>query len=329
MAVPSPEAAGMNVSAETTAIRCHGFGKTFRVGFWGKKVEAAKSISFEVNAGEVFGFVGPNGAGKTTTIKALLGLIRPSTGSLSIFGSPPPSMGWRGKVGYMPENPTFYDFLSAHELVAWFGRLQGLSSQEADVEAKRHLGRVGLGHVLTRRLRKFSKGMVQRTGLAQAMMGSPSLLILDEPMTGLDPIGRREIRNLICDLREEGKTVFYSTHILPDIEMTCDRVCIIHQGETKEVGTLQDILAGRAGHFAVAIKLRSDAERDQLAQQHPSSCRIHEDEMEISFSTYEQARAFAGSQLAQGAQLSRFQEQHESLEDMFIRALGAHQESPS
>src|SRR5262249_31921412 len=163
---------------------------------------AAKNISFSVEPKEIFGFLGPNGAGKTTTIKALLDLIRPDSGKLTLLGHPVDSMAWRTKVGYMPEHPTFYEYLSAFEMVVWFGRLTGMTRHEAEKEAQRHLERVGLAHAMHRRLRQYSKGMLQRAGLAQALIGSPQLLILDEPMTGLDPIGRKDIRELIQELRQ-------------------------------------------------------------------------------------------------------------------------------
>jgi ABC-2 type transport system ATP-binding protein len=213
----------------TQAVVVKNFKKTFRIGLLGRLSPAVHDISFEVEQGEIFGFLGPNGAGKTTTIKALLGLIRPDAGELRLLGHPVSSMGWRTQVGYLPEHPNFYEYLSGFELVTWFGRLSGLTRHDAEKEAKSLLERVGLGKAMHRRLRGYSKGMLQRAGLAQALVASPKLLILDEPVTGLDPNGRKDMRELIVELRAEGRTIMYSKHMLPDVAVQCDRVAYVHQ----------------------------------------------------------------------------------------------------
>jgi ABC-2 type transport system ATP-binding protein len=301
-------------------IEAKSFKKTFLIGLRRKRFEAAKNITFEVAPKEIFGFLGPNGAGKTTTIKALLGLIRPDGGTLRICGEDPRSRGWRTKVGYMPEHPNFYDYLSAFEMVVWFGRLAGLARHEAEKEATSHLERVGLGHAMHRRLRGYSKGMLQRAGLAQALMGSPSLLILDEPMTGLDPLGRKDVRELILGLREEGKTIFYSTHILPDVEMTCDRVCIIDRGTTMRTGRLEAILTETTRGVSVVL---SGLDSDRIAkvrEAHPEAT-LADGALQIEFSDVEKARASVRELIAFGARLDRFEQHRDDLETIFVRAL--------
>jgi ABC-2 type transport system ATP-binding protein len=303
-------------------IKIEGFKKTFYVGFRRRPSVATKGISFSVEKGEIFGFLGPNGSGKTTTIKALLGLIRPDEGRLSLVGHPSDSMGWRDHVGYLPEHPTFYEFLTGFELVSWFGTLSGLSRHESETAAKKHLSRVGLDHALHRRLRGYSKGMFQRTGLAQALIGDPQLLILDEPMTGLDPMGRKEIRELILDLREEGRTVFYSTHILPDVEMTCDRVAIVNKGELQRVGKLEDILSETTRGISVRMCGLSAEALSKIAEEH-SEAVITEAEVQLEFEVTEEARAFVAQHSAAGATLEKFEPHRDDLETIFVRSLGA------
>lgn len=302
-------------------ILVEGYKKSFVLGLRRKRVDAVKNIYFSVEPKEIFGFLGPNGAGKTTTIKALLNLIRPDAGNLRLLGHPVESLAWRSQVGYMPEHPTFYEYLSAFEMVAWFGRLAGMARHEAETEAKRHLERVGLSHALHRRLRQYSKGMLQRAGLAQALIGSPTLLILDEPMTGLDPIGRKDIRELIQELRHEGRTIFYSTHILPDVEMTCDRVCIVHKGETKQIGRLDDILRETTRGVTVVLSGVDAAKAEAMKKAHPSLTST-EGVVELSFADAEAARAFLASGPSSGAKLERFEQHRDSLETIFVRSLG-------
>lgn len=304
-----------------TLIEVSGFAKTFLVGFFRRPSVGAKDISFQVEAGEVFGFLGPNGAGKTTTIKAMLGLIRADAGTIRVLGEPPHSMGWRRGVGYMPEHPTFYDYLSGREVVTWFGMLSGLNQVDAGARAERLLQRVGLGHALDRRLRGYSKGMLQRTGLASALVSDPKLLILDEPMTGLDPIGRKEIRELILSLKDEGRTIFYSTHILPDIEMTCDRVTIIDKGVTRQTGRLQDILTETTRGIDVIIEGLSHADHRDWVDK-----GIHiqqgDGKLVATFQDVDDARAFAQQAIALGGKLSRFEPHRDDLESIFVRSLG-------
>ncbi|MEL6187548.1 MAG: ABC transporter ATP-binding protein [Myxococcota bacterium] len=303
-------------------ILVESFGKTFKTSAFKAPSVAARDISLEVEAGEIHGFLGPNGAGKSTTIKALLGLIRPDRGRVELFGQPVAEGGWRTRVGYMPEQPNFYDYLTGKEMVAWFGRLAGLTRSEADQEAQRQLERVGLGHAMDRRIRTYSKGMIQRAGLAQALLGSPDLLILDEPMTGLDPIGRREIRDLILSIKDEGKTVFYSTHILPDIEMTCDRVTMVHKGRTLRAGRLDDILTETSRGVTVSLAELSDERTRELLEAHGADASRGQDHLTLELKDVEAASALA-SQLVRedGARILRFEPHRDDLETIFVRSL--------
>ena len=219
--------------------------KTFRVGFWRKKVEAVHRLNFEVYDGEIFGIVGPNGAGKTTTMKMLTGLIFPDEGTVELFGESAAETSSRRRLGYLPEEPYFYDHLTVTELLHYYGSLHGVSGGEVDERLDDLLNLVGLADVPHRPLRKFSKGMRQRAGIAQALVNDPELVILDEPQSGLDPVGRKDVRDLIFRLREQGKTVIFSSHILVDVEAVCDRVAVMNEGELVEVADLDELAASR------------------------------------------------------------------------------------
>lgn len=235
-------------------IGIRGLSKVFRVGFWGKKVEALKGLDLDVRPNEIFGFLGPNGAGKTTTIKSILRLIYPTKGEIKLFGKPNNQVSIRSRIGFLPENPYFYDYLTAMEFMTFYGQLMSLGRAERTEKSMELLRKVGLEGRGDMQLRKFSKGMVQRVGLAQAMLNDPDLVILDEPMSGLDPLGRKEIRDIIVDMKKAGKTVFFSTHILPDVEMICDRVGIIREGRIMNVGTLEEILHAAIQGVEVTVK---------------------------------------------------------------------------
>lgn len=217
-------------------------GKTFRVGFWGKKVQAVSDVSLTLKRGESLGYLGPNGSGKTTSIKCILSLIQPTTGKIRLFGADPSDARARARVGYLPEAPYFYDYLKPTEVLDYVGKLYGLDSATRKKRIPHLLDRLGLSHAMDRELRGFSKGMLQRVGIAQSLLSDPDLLIYDEPLSGLDPIGRKEVRELMAELRREGKSLFFSSHVLTDIETLCDSVCIIDRGEVVAQGRLNDLL---------------------------------------------------------------------------------------
>jgi ABC-2 type transport system ATP-binding protein len=230
------------------AIEILGLEKTYLVGFWAKRPKhALRPLHLTVENGEIFGFLGPNGAGKTTTLKMLMGLVFPTSGSARILGRDWTDPEVKAQIGFLPEQPYFYDYLTAHELLDYYGQLSGVPGKDRKRRIDEVLHRVGLTDVKGMQLRKFSKGMLQRAGIAQAILHNPKLVFFDEPMSGLDPMGRREVRDLMEQLKHEGKTVFFSTHILSDAEALCDRVAIIHHGELKGVGAVADLTSSIQG----------------------------------------------------------------------------------
>ena len=229
------------------AIEITGLSKEYAVGFWKKQRRPAlKSLHLSVEAGETFGFLGPNGAGKTTTLKLLMGIIFPTAGSATILGKDAADPEIKRRIGFLPEQPYFYDYLSAPELLDYYARLSGVSAAMRKQRIGELLQQVGLSDVGNKQLRKFSKGMLQRVGIAQAIIHDPEVVFLDEPMSGLDPVGRHEVRELIQGLKDAGKTVFFSTHILSDAEALCDRVAVIHKGELRGVGVVNDFRSAAA-----------------------------------------------------------------------------------
>ncbi len=228
--------------------------KVYRSGLRMKRVQALNDISLEIERGEIFGFLGPNGAGKTTLIKILMGLTEPTSGTALVFGRPPRDAAAKARLGFLPESPYFYDHLTAREFLELSARLSAVPKSEV---AGRITGLLRLLHMERAadvQMRGFSRGMLQRMGITQALVADPELVVLDEPMGGLDPIGRKEFRDIIIDLRERGKTVFFSTHILSDVEMICDRVGIVIDGRMVEVGRLREILTGDVESIEVTVK---------------------------------------------------------------------------
>ncbi|MFZ1010191.1 MAG: ABC transporter ATP-binding protein [Candidatus Sulfotelmatobacter sp.] len=234
------------------AIEILGLEKTYRVGFWRKRPKRAlHPLHLTVEDGEIFGFLGPNGAGKTTTLKLMMGLVFPSSGSARILGHEWTDPQVKAQIGFLPEQPYFYDHLTAHELLEYYGQLSGVPAKDRKRRVEEVLQRVGLRDIRGVQLRKFSKGMLQRVGIGQAILHDPKLVFFDEPMSGLDPMGRREVRDLMEQLKNEGKTVFFSTHILSDAEALCDRVAIIHRGELRGVGRVADLTSTVQGKVEV------------------------------------------------------------------------------
>lgn len=252
-------------------IEIENLSKDYEVGFWKKrKVRALDDLTLQVEGGQIFGFLGGNGAGKTTTIKILMSLIFPSEGSAKILGQDISDVKMHAKIGYCPENPYFYDYLTARELMNYFGELFGFDASKRNSKTEELLTKVGLEEKdWNKQLRKFSKGMLQRVGLAQSLVNEPEVVFLDEPMSGLDPMGRREIRELIAELRNGGTTVFMSTHILSDIEALCDNVAILRQGKLAATGNLNELLtqSGETQQFEIVVKgvsaeiLKSEVEK--------------------------------------------------------------------
>jgi ABC-2 type transport system ATP-binding protein len=302
-------------------LRAERLAKSFRLGFFRKRVEAVKEVSFEVRRGEVFGFLGPNGAGKTTTLKMLMGLIFPSAGVAQVLGLPVPSLAAKRRLGYLPETPYFYDYLTADEFLDLVGALSDVPRDVRRARAGKLIERVGLGHARGRPLRKYSKGMLQRVGIAQALMGDPELVVLDEPMTGLDPLGRKEIRDLILELRDEGRTIFYSTHILPDVEMTCDRVAMVFAGRTRSVGPLHELLSARLLSTEVVLLQKGGA----LPAPPPGSASrtTAEGALAVELPDGADVSRYLEGALAAGAQVVSVAPRRESLEDFFIRNAAA------
>ena len=227
-----------------SAIRIKNISKEFKVGIRAKRVKALENLSLEIDKGEVFGFLGPNGAGKSTTIKMLLNLIFPDKGSIEILGKDVNEVALRKHLGYLPESPYFYDYLTSEEILWFGGRVTGLSTKEIKEKSETVLQKVDLWGARKRYLRTYSKGMLQRVGLALALIHDPQVVILDEPMSGLDPIGRKMVGDIILDLKSQGKTVFFSSHILTDVERFCDRIGIIVGGKLTLADKLNTVLSG-------------------------------------------------------------------------------------
>jgi ABC-2 type transport system ATP-binding protein len=234
------------------AIEILGLSKTYHVGFWRKRQTCAlQPLNLTIQDGEIFGFLGPNGAGKTTTLKLLMGLMFPTAGSARILGMEINDPRMKARIGFLPEQPYFYDYLTALELLEYYADLSGVHARDRKRKVDEVLSKVGLASAASTQLRKFSKGMLQRVGIAQAIVHDPQILFFDEPMSGLDPIGRREVRDLMEELKQKGKTIFFSTHILSDAESLCDRVAIIHRGELRGVGAVADLTSSVEGKTEV------------------------------------------------------------------------------
>ncbi len=228
--------------------------KSLPFGFWLRKKKVLEGVSLEVEQGEIYGFLGPNGAGKTTSIKCLLGLLQPDAGSVELFGEPGPTLAARRRLGYLPERPYFYPHLKGRELLEYFGRLFGQRGSALHDKCAELLELVGLPDDGEKLLGQYSKGMLQRLGVAQALINDPALVILDEPMSGLDPIGRREVKDLIMSVKQRGATVFFSSHILSDAEALCDRVCLLVDGKLRLQAAVDELLDQRIEYWQAACE---------------------------------------------------------------------------
>jgi ABC-2 type transport system ATP-binding protein len=294
--------------------------KDFRPGFGLRRKRVLHGISFGVHDGEIFGFVGPNGAGKTTTLKVLMGQIRATSGSASILGHDVSETEFRRHVGFLPENPYFYDYLSGREILEFYARLCGVSSRDRKRRVDTLLDWVGLSHAADARLRTYSKGMQQRVGIAQALVHDPRVVFLDEPMSGLDPIGRAEIRDLILRLRAEGKTVFMNTHILSDVEMVCDRVAIIVKGRIHYEGAIGEVLDSGDGEADLVFAGLSADVATALEQELGARLRSLADRIEVRVPG-KSANDALRLALADGAEIVSVTPHRVSLESIFLSAV--------
>jgi ABC-2 type transport system ATP-binding protein len=298
-------------------IRVQDLRKEFRLGLMMRRVLAVKGISFEVEQKSIFGFLGPNGAGKTTTIKMLTGLITPTGGRATIFGEPVPSPKAMKRVGFLPENPYVYPYLTPSEFVELCGRLSGLSGRALRDRTRTVLGQVGMLYAADRPVRRLSKGMLQRTGLAAALVADPELLILDEPMSGLDPVGRKEVRDVIVDERRNGRTIFFSTHILNDVETLCDRVTILREGSVVVSGALSDLLKREVRHTDIALIGASEALERKLSAEHGVARSA--ERLVVSVRGRGAVESVLAAGLEAGASVAEVIPRHETLEELFVR----------
>lgn len=306
----------------TVVIETRDLVKTFRAGALRREVRALDGLSVEVRAGEIFGFLGPNGAGKTTAIKMLLGFVRPTSGSASVLGGDPRDPAVRARLGFLPEQPYFYDYLTGREFLDYVGRLHGLPAQDRRRRAERLLDRVDIARTADQPLRRYSKGMLQRLGLAQALIAEPELVILDEPMSGLDPMGRRLVRDLILELKAEGRTVFFSSHILSDVETLSDRVAILARGRLVGLGTVDDLLAGRDERVEICadgLPAGAGAALAALGERHVE----RGGQYLVTVGSRERAERALRLVTEAGGRLVAFTSHRGTLEDLFVERVGA------
>ena len=293
--------------------------KVFRVGFWGRRVTAVDQLSLDVRRGEVFGFLGPNGAGKTTTIKMLMGLIYPTSGQARIFGHAVGDPAAKAKLGFLPESPYFYDYLTSREFLNFYGHLFGLWGGSLDRRVDELLELVGMSHAKDLQLRKFSKGMLQRVGIAQALINDPELVVLDEPMSGLDPIGRKEVRDLIFRLKESGKTVMFSSHILHDAELLCDRVAMIMKGRLVACGQVSELIQQGTTHEVEMVVDRLSPEGLEHLRVLATKVMVSGERVIAVLSSQRQVDEALEVIRAAHAKLVSLTPHKASLEDLFIR----------
>jgi ABC-2 type transport system ATP-binding protein len=292
--------------------------KVYRQGFWMRRVEAVRGVSFNVGSGEAFGFLGPNGAGKTTTIKILMGLIRPTSGEARLFGIAAPHPSTRRHVGFMPENPYVYPYLTPREFVELCGRLSGLKGAALRDRTARVLDQAGIAYASARPVRRLSKGMLQRTGLAAALVADPELLVLDEPMSGLDPGGRREVRDIIRAERDNGRTIFFSTHILADVPAICDHVAILQQGRVVVTGRIEELLQKETKRTDVSF-VGDTAEFHAACERQGLVTRSDGRRLMVEVESAEALRELLRAALDRGVAVLEVLPRYDSLEDLFVR----------
>lgn len=314
-----------------TVLSVEDLSKTFRVGFFGKKVEAVRGVSFSVERGQLLGYLGPNGSGKTTSIKCMLGLIQPTAGTISLFGGRHDDPMRRARIGYMPEHPYFYDYLKPTEVLDYVGQLYGIPANIRKKRSVALLERLGLGHAMDRPLRGFSKGMLQRVGLAQSLVSDPDLLVYDEPLSGLDPFGRKQIRDLLFELRAEGKTIFVTSHVLSDIEHICDTVVILRNGKAIAQGRLDDLLQADQRKSSATVVLPEDDTAAIAALSAVPGAEIikHNGEILVLDLPTEHVPQLAATAAEHNARLIELHAQRDTLEELFLRrAIGTGDSAP-
>lgn len=301
---------------QQAAISIQNINKQYRTGFWGRRFTVLDDLSLTVKQGEILGYLGPNGSGKTTTFKVLLDLIRPDSGSISFFGRPADRKA-REQIGFLPEDPYFYMYLTAEEALHFYGQLRGMSRDVRKKRIPKLLQLVGLEHAGGRTLRKFSRGMLQRIGIAQALVNNPDILILDEPMSGLDPAGRKQMRYIILGCRNQGKTVLFSSHILSDVEIMCDRAAIIQQGKLQGIVQVGEMLDSRTAHWEITCTSLPDDDRftDYIVHQTKNQVLLKTD------SEIDAKKLMADIEQNNGRVIS-FGPQRTSLEDFFLNQSG-------
>ena len=302
------------------AIRTQELSKDYQVGFWRPRpYRALDRLSIEVAPGDVFGFLGPNGAGKTTTLKLLMQLVFPTSGSAEILGRPVGDVAVRRRIGYLPENPYFYDHLTAEELLDYYGRLFGMPPAERRTRVAATLDRVGIGRERRLALRKFSKGMLQRLGIAQAILNDPEVLFLDEPMSGLDPLGRRDVRALMLELRDQGRTIFFSSHILSDAEALCNRVAIVAKGRLAASGALADLREFAVHGWELVMSGVPAAALDRVRARARRVVPVAGDRYVIELPADGRPEEMLRELTAAGGTLVSLNPLRETLEDVFVR----------
>jgi ABC-2 type transport system ATP-binding protein len=310
------------------ALATYELTKDFAVGFWRKRpYRALDRLTLEVGTGEVFGFLGPNGAGKTTTLKLLMRLVFPTSGRAELLGKPIGDRSVKRRIGYLPEQPYFYDYLTAEELLRYFAALFGLVAAERRQRVSQLLDEVGIGSERRLPLRKLSKGMLQRVGIAQALINHPELVILDEPMSGLDPLGRRDVRALILALRDRGTTVFFSSHVLGDAEALCSRVAILAKGRLVAAGRLSEILAFQIRGWDIVASGVSDALLRSFETRATRLVRLGDGRCSIELPAEMSPDGIVAELAAGGANLLALNPIRETLEDYFVQQVS--RESPA
>jgi ABC-2 type transport system ATP-binding protein len=303
-----------------SAIRLEDLTKDYAIGVWRRRTyRALDRLTLDINSGEVFGFLGPNGAGKTTTLKLLMQLIFPTAGRAEILGRPVGDITTRQRIGYLPENPSFYDYLTAEELLGYFGELFGYSGADRRKRVQALLDRVGIGAERRLQLRKFSKGMIQRVGIAQALLNDPEVVFLDEPMSGLDPLGRRDVRSLILELRDQGRTVFFSSHILADAEALCRRVAVVAGGRLAASGVLSDILAFQVRGWELVMAGLSPEVVGRLKSSVRRAIEISPGRYALELSLDQSPDRMLAELTATGASLVSLNPMRDTLEDFFMK----------